>query len=263
MDLNDLHLLKASPVPLWSQIRAAILSKIVTKAWEPDTQLPAETAIANALDVSRATVRKALESLERDGLIIRTRGRGSFVAPGTTTEIGFPPLGFYQRMTARGHKVRSKVLYLEKTHPTVEEVEGLQLRADDYVLHLRRLRYLDGDPVLISSNHLVYELCQGIEDEDLSSGSLWARITRKTGLRVAGGIHTFEAVMPSAEEQTLLGISAQTPLLKGHGINYLADGTAFERSTVKIVGHRSFVRVRYSYVRRPPFLPEDEVEAVH
>lgn len=259
MDFNDVYLLRDSPVPLWSQIRSAILSKIVTEAVEPGAQLLPETTIADALGVSRATVRRAIQSLEQEGLITRTRGRGTFVAPAPTAEIGFPPLGFYQRMTASGHEVRSEVLHLETIQPTPKQVQKLRLCDDDAILHIRRLRYLDGDPVLISSNHLVHKLCPGMEDEDLRTGSLWARVARMTGRGIAGGIHTFKAVVPSQEERASLNISRGTALLRGQGINYLTDGTPFEQSTVNMVGNRSFVRVRYSYVGRPSLPVESEL----
>ena len=158
-------------------------------------------------------------------------------------------------MTGRGHSVRSKVLEAQVMQPTKEMLKDLNLHENEKVLHIRRLRYLNDRPAVLSDNFLVYDICKGLEDEDLSTGSLWARLEDRLGLKVAGGIHTFYAVLADEEEQQLLNIAPDVPLLMSVGTNYLTDGTVFERSRVKAPGNRGFLEVRY--ITRAISSPDD------
>jgi GntR family transcriptional regulator len=245
MDISDLQIEEASPVPLWYQLRNAMLSRIISGAWEPGSQLPTEEELCDALGISRSTVRPAVESLVRDGLVVRTRGKGSFVAMAPTTQIKFSPLGFYRTMTARGHTVHSRVLECRRMLATDDLIEELNLHGNEEILLIRRLRFADDHPVVLSSNYLLYDLCAGIEDEDLSTGSLWARLEERLGRKVAGGMHTFHAVLATSEERQLLQIPPDLPLLMSIGTNYLTDGTPFERAIVKVPGDRGLLEVRY------------------
>ena len=243
--VSNLSVDATSPVPLWYQLRNAMLGHIISGSWKPGSQLCAEEELSDQLGVSRATVRAAINSLVRDGLVVRTRGRGSFVAAAPATEIRLGPLGFYRTMTARGHAVHSKILDTRVVQATEDLIQNLNLHRNEQVLHIRRLRYLDSRPAVLSNNYLVYDLCQGLEDEDLSTGSLWARLEQRTGRQIAGGIHTFYAVLATEEEQGLLEIPPNVPLLMSVGTNYLTDGTPFEQSDVKVPGDRGFLEVRY------------------
>jgi GntR family transcriptional regulator len=235
---------KTCPVQLWYQLRSAVLSQIVSGAWKAGHQLPTEKQLCSMLGVSRSTVRAAIQSLVRDGLVVRSPGKGSFVAARPTTQITVPALGFHRTMTARGHTVRSQILELSILPVTKDLMEVLNLHKNAEILYVHRLRYLNDHPVALARNYVVYDLCRGIEEEDLSTGSLWAALEQRLGRKAAGGIHTFYAVLPTEEEKALLQLPAEIPLLMSAGTNYLEDGTAFERAEVKIPGDCGFLVVR-------------------
>jgi len=246
MEALLLQLDEASPVPLWYQIRNAMLSRIMSGTWEAGCCLPAETRISRSLGVSRATVRAAIDSLVTDGLVTRARGKGSFVTGAPAAQVRLSPLGFHRTMTSRGYRVRSQVLEVKLIEPPASMLCELSLQPGAQVLHVRRLRYLNDRPAVLSDNYLIYDLLRGIEKEDLSAGSLWARVERRLGLQVAGGIHTFHAVLATEEELRLLAIPPTVPLLTSVGTNYLTDGSAFEQSEVRVPGDRGLLEVRYT-----------------
>jgi GntR family transcriptional regulator len=245
MDATRFHVSEVSQVPMWCQLRNQMLSRVIRGEWSVGTQLPPETELAESLGVSRSTVRAAVEALVQDGLVVRMRGRGSFVTAAAATEVNLSPLGFYRTMTARGHVVRSCVLTAAVVDPTEELVNELNLLAGETILHIQRLRHVDGQPAVLSSNYLVHSLCRGIQDQDLTDVSLWELLEARLGRQVAGGFHSFRAVLATAEEQRLLAIGPQVPLLMSEGTNYLTDGTPLERSVVKVPGDRGLLKVRY------------------
>jgi GntR family transcriptional regulator len=236
---------KTCPVQLWYQLRSAMLSQIASGAWQAGHQLPTEKELCSLLEISRSTVRAAIQSLVRDGLVVRAPGKGSFVASRPTTQITVPPLGFHRTMTARGHTVRSQILELDILPATKDLMEVLNLHENAEILYVHRLRYLNDRPVALAKNYVVYDLCRGIEKADLSIGSLWAALEQRLGRQVAGGIHTFYAELPSEEEKRLLQLPANIPLLMSIGTNYLEDGTPFERAEVRIPGDYGFLVARH------------------
>ena len=242
---------KASPVQLWYQLRMAMLSQIATGHWKADHQLPTENELCKLLGISRSTVRSAVQSLVRDGLVVRSAGKGSFVASRPSTQIRVPPLGFHRAMTSRGFGVRSEILEVSIAPATKDLVQDLNLREAEEILHIRRLRYINDRPVVLARNYLIYSMCRGLEEEDLSAGSLWERLEHRLGRRIAGGIHTFYAILPTDEEQRLLQLPADVPLLMSAGTNYLEDGSPFERAEVKIPGDYGFVVARHVAPSRP------------
>ncbi len=236
---------KTCPVQLWYQLRTAMVSQIVSGAWQAGDQIPTEKQLCQALDISRSTVRKAFESLVRDGLVLRTPGKGTFVAARPTTHIRVPPLGFHRTMTGRGYTVRSKVLQIQVIQASKDLIEDLNLHQGAEILYIHRLRYLNDRPMVLSKNYLDYALCRGIENEDLSMGSLWAKLETMHGRQVAGGIHTFYAVLATDDERELLQLPDNVPMLMSVGVNYLNDGTPFERAEVKIPGDSGFLVARH------------------
>jgi GntR family transcriptional regulator len=236
---------EVSPVPMWCQLRNQMLSRVISGEWSVGTQLPPETELAESLGVSRSTVRAAVEALVQDGLVVRMRGRGSFVTAAAATEVNLSPLGFYRSMTARGHVVHSRVLTAGVIEPTEELINELDLPTGEKILHIQRLRHVDGQPAVLSNNYLVHSLSRGVQQEDLRDVSLWALLEARLGRQVAGGFHSFRAVLATEEEQRLLEIAPNVPLLMSEGTNYLTDGTPLERSVVKVPGDRGLLRVRY------------------
>ncbi|UCC75388.1 MAG: GntR family transcriptional regulator [Anaerolineales bacterium] len=246
---------KTCPVQLWYQLRTAMVSQIVSGAWQAGDQIPTEKQLCQALDVSRSTVRKAFESLVRDGFVLRTPGKGTFVAARPMTHIRVPPLGFHRTMTGRGYAVRSRVLQMQVISAPRDLIENLNLHQGAEILYIHRLRYLNDRPMVLSKNYLVHELCRGIENEDLRAGSLWAKLEAMLGRQVVGGIHTFYAVPATDDERELLQLPENVPMLMSVGINYLDDGTPFERAEVKITGDSGFLVARH--VAQSASLPVD------
>jgi GntR family transcriptional regulator len=148
-------------------------------------------------------------------------------------------------MTARGYTVRSEVLAWEVLTATKGLIDELNLRQSAQTLYVHRLRYLNDRPVALAKNYIVYDLCRDIEEADLSTGSLWAALEQRLGRKVAGGIHTFYAVLPTEEDKALLQLPTNIPVLMSIGTNYLEDGTAFEHAEVKIPGDCGFLVARH------------------
>src|SRR6187397_2344848 len=131
--------------PLYQQLQRAIREAIDNRLLSPDDALPAERQIAAELAISRITVRKAIDGLVEEGLLVRRQGSGNFVA--SRIEKNFAKLtSFSEDMRSRGLKPRSVWLNRAKGHVTPEEALTLRLGPGTPVYRFHRLRFADETP---------------------------------------------------------------------------------------------------------------------
>jgi GntR family transcriptional regulator len=190
---------------------------------KPEAPLPAERDLATDFDVSRITVRKALDALVADGLLVRRQGAGTFVAG--RVEKQFAKLSsFTEDMAARGRTVASR--WLAQTVATVSPDEsmtlGLSPGANVYRFH--RLRMADGVPMAIERSTIPGF---ALDSADAVADSLYAAL-EKAGNRPIRALQRLRAVLFDAEQAALLGIEAGAAGLFIERRGFLEDGRAIE-----------------------------------
>src|SRR5260370_26965890 len=154
--------------------------------------------------VSRTIVRKALDHLTQEGLLYRIQGKGTFVAPPKLRErFVQQAAGIYEDMASRGVTIRTQVLEQAVVPASKLVAPPLQLSVGSLVIKLVRLRFVEDEPLLISTTFLPYRLFPGLENEDLSHVSLYAVMREKYGVQLGHGTRLVEAV-PSTEEEAEL-----------------------------------------------------------
>lgn len=231
---------RASPVPLHVQLKQALRDQILGGAWAPGDLLPGENDLCQATGLSRTTVRQALSELTREGLLVRERGRGTFVAAPKLTERAAERLsGFFEDMVTLGYPPVSQVL---KQHviPASDQVAArLELRPGDEVVEIERLRMVNDEPVVLTTTTLPHRLCPGLETADLTQRSLYEFLETSCGLTLARGRRTIEAVSADARQAKLLGVAKGAPLVYLESVSYLDDGEPIEYYLAYHRGDRS------------------------
>lgn len=216
------------PVPYHAQVYDA-LERIITSQLKPGAQLPSEPRLCQLFGVSRTVIRQALEQLDRDGLIVRIMGKGTFVAePKIHQAIVGQLTGFYEHMVAQGYNPVSKVLQQECIEADAKIARSLKLKTGDPVILISRLRYVSDVPLQFVKTFLPYQLCAPVLHEDFTRQSLYAFLRNVCGLHIATGKRMIEAVLATEEEARLLEIDSGAPLLLLKSISYLENGTPLE-----------------------------------
>jgi GntR family transcriptional regulator len=186
-------------------------------------------------------VRQALQQLEFEGLVLRERGRGTFVAEPkiSSTSLVHSLMGFYEDMEKRGIEMVSDMLE-QSMQPAGQHVaEYLNVEAVTPVIKLHRLRSIEEEPIVLVTSYLPYELCPGVLSEDFTHQSLYIYLEETCGLKVARGRRRIEAVAANQIEAELLQISNGAPLIKMESVSYLQDGTPIEFFNGLFRGDRS------------------------
>jgi GntR family transcriptional regulator len=202
---------KSSPVPLYYQLFLRVQADIRAGLVRPGDLLGTEREIQERYDVSRATVRKALDELARNGHLVRITGRGTFVTdprpPLHTPHL----LSFTEEMERQGIVPGTDVLEFSRVPCPPQPQEALGCRENAQVLYLRRLRTGDGRPILLVDHFLAPAV--RLRRSDLGQ-SLYETLEQTLGIRLQEAYHTLRAGRAEQEEAGLLGIETGEPVLR-------------------------------------------------
>lgn len=209
--------------PLYQQLQRAIREAIELHALSPEDALPAERQIASDLSISRITVRKAIEGLVEEGLLVRRQGSGNFVTARIEKNLA-KLTSFSEDMRARGRVPTSE--WLKRAEGTVTPKEALTLRLSPGtpVFRLHRLRYADGAPMSLEYTTVVASCLPSIEAVD---NSLYEAL-QQVGCRPVRALQRLRALLLNAEQAKLLHAHVGDAGLLVERVGYLRDGQAVE-----------------------------------
>lgn len=200
-----------SSVPLYHQVRELILSDIHNGIVKNGEKLPSEIILAQKYGVSRITIRKALEALETDKIVIRKQGKGTFVATPETLCRCDNPIGFTKAWTLLGKTPATRVIKLELSVPPKEVRDFLGSKDDEPVICSKRLRFVDDHPVCIETNYYSHNL-NFVLSEDLN-GSLYDSLVGRHNLTLQYRSRILNLCRATREESELLQIEEGSPLI--------------------------------------------------
>lgn len=209
--------------PLYQQIKALITRSLQEGEWKPGELIPSEADLAARFGVSQGTVRKAIDELAADKLLMRRQGRGTFVATHHEEEVKFRFLrlvsdaepdrpGAMQRQFLACHRVRA----------SADVVRVLGIKGGDMVLEIRRILQLDGEPVVYEEIYLPGAAFRGLTAERLEEykGPLYALFESEFGTRMVRAEEKLRAVNADAAEAELLKVAPGTALLSVERLAY-------------------------------------------
>ena len=212
------------PSPLYSQIKDSLRAQIATGAYKPLDRIPSESELMQWFEVSRVTVRQALGDLEKEHLIFRVPGKGSFVArPRPFQELGRLQ-GFAEAMSTQGHHTWSRLLGIKSVGADAVVAERLQLAEGDAVTEVRRVRFLDNEPVSLDISYLLPALGQRLEREDLVHRDIFSILEHDYGLALAWADLDIDAAAATAPLAGPLLIDIGSPILRVERLTHTRDG---------------------------------------
>ncbi len=212
--------------PRYLQLKQAIEEAVHAGSVKPGAALPSEREIAARTGLSRVTVRKAVQDLVRDGLLVQRHGSGTFVAlrAGRVEQSLSNLTSFTEDMASRGIAVRSVWLDRGIYDPSPEEFIALGLSSNERVSRIARLRVGDGKPLAIERASLS---TSALADPSSVGTSLYAALER-TGMRPVRAIQRISAALLADRDADLLGVTGGSASLNIERTSYLATGKVVE-----------------------------------
>jgi GntR family transcriptional regulator len=222
---------RGSAIPYYLQVCETLRNQITSERWNAGDQIPGELALCKIFGVSRPVIRQAIACLIDEGLLVRHKGKGTYLAESKIREGLFQRQnGFHQDMVEQGFSLTSRVLKFEVTQANENVAYRLGLEPGSQVIEIARLRLVHNEPVALVTTFLPYDLCATLIQEDLSRQSLYAVLERCCGLVITHGRQTFKVTLAGTFEAHLLNIQSGAPLVALDKVSYLNDGRPVEYS---------------------------------
>jgi GntR family transcriptional regulator len=217
-----------SPKPAWVQIEEQLTDRIESGGLAAGERLPPERDLADALSVSRMTVRQALASLAARGLVERGVGRGTFVRKVGKVEHDLTRVaGFTAEVERQGLQAGARILEARQWPAPDHVADALGLEPGAPVIRLERVR-LGGDrPMTLEDTWVPAARFPGLLEQDLS-GSLYTLMRERYDLAPVSATERLEPVVARSYEAGALGVEEGSPLMLVERIAYAADGTPVE-----------------------------------
>lgn len=215
--------------PLYKQIKTLLLERIAAGEWPPGTFIPSESALASSYNVSVGTLRKALDELVNENVVIRRQGKGTAVATHDADRSLFRFFNIQRHDGERNLPV-SRVLKRERRKANDEERQALELEANAEVVHIRRIRELEGTPILLEDVVLDAMHFAGLESQpEILPNTLYQLYQQQFATTVAHADERLVAISAGAEEVAHLNVEPGEPLIEICRIARDYQGAPIER----------------------------------
>ena len=218
---NKVVLLESQP--LHSQIREIVRRRILDGTYASHTQMPSESQMMAAFDVSRITIRQALGDLQKEGLIFKVAGKGSFVAKPKAFQNLSTLQGFGEAMTPSGYETFSQVISMRQVKANETVARRLNLKPREAVYEIQRLRYLNREPISVDVSYFPLALGERLVQEDLATRDIFVILENDLGQQLTHADVQIEAISADESLSRQLRIAEASPLLRIERLTYAGD----------------------------------------
>ena len=213
----------ASPTfsPLYQQIKALITQSLQSGEWKPGELSPSEVELAGRFKVSQGTVRKAIDELAAENLVMRRQGKGTFVSTHHEARAHFR---FLRLVPDEGvpHYPESKFIEVKRVRAPADVARLMDLKSGDAVIFIKRVQYFDGVPTIVEELWLPGLIFKGLTAERLVEykGPMYGLFETEFGTRMIRASEQIRAVCADAGAAQLLNIDLGTPLLSSERVSF-------------------------------------------
>ena len=219
----------ASFSPLYRQIRQLIVQALERGEWKPGDSIPSEFELAKRFHVSQGTVRKAIDELASEHILIRRQGKGTFVATHHEPVVRFR---FLRLSPMEGDPVvaTSEIHWCRKVRASAESAKALDIRTGDALIYIRRLLRFGGKPTLVDDIYLPATLFKGLTmgllNED--KGPLYGLFESRFGVNMVRADERLRAVPAPDDVADLLDVAMGEPVLRVDRVSFTYGDRAVE-----------------------------------
>ncbi|HEX7683496.1 MAG TPA: GntR family transcriptional regulator [Trinickia sp.] len=230
------------PSPLYLQIADILRTRILQHAYRPNEQMPSESELMAAFDVSRITVRQALGNLQSEGLIFRIHGKGTFVSrPRAFQDLGSLQ-GFGTAMREKGYEAHSKVLSVRTIAPPKHVRDRIEHAGR--VTELRRLRYLNRSPISLDVSYLPSAVGVRVAKADLANRDVFAVLENDCQIALGHADLRMCAIVAPDDLYDVLGVQEGAPILFIERVIHTSTGAPLEYEELYYRGDAFQFKVR-------------------
>jgi GntR family transcriptional regulator len=218
--------------PLYQQIKGLILQSLQSGEWKPGEAIPSELDLAARFRVSQGTVRKAIDDLAAENLVIRRQGKGTFVATHAEHQVQYR---FLRLLPDSGDAsvegpAERHIIDCKQVRAPADVARTLGLRTGEAVIQARRVLSFQGIPTILEDIWLSGQAFKGLSAAHMANypGPTYAMLELDFGVRMVRAEEKIRAVLPDPEQATLLQVTPATPLLSVERLAYTYNDVPME-----------------------------------
>lgn len=207
--------------PLYQQIKALITQSLQSGEWKPGELIPSEVELANRFKVSQGTVRKAIDELSAENLVVRRQGKGTFVATHHEARSQFRFLRLMPD-TGEAHYPDNRIIEVKRLRAPAEVARQLDIKSGDSVIFIKRIQSFEGVPTILEELWLPGVIFKGLTAERLIEykGPMYGLFESEFGTHMIHAAEKIRAVPAEPEVAELLEVALGTPLLSVERVSF-------------------------------------------
>ncbi len=222
------NLVQFSPVPLYSQLKELLRAKILDGSYSSHSQMPSESELGKTYKVSRITVRQALNDLQKEGLIFKIHGKGTFVAKPKAFQNVSKLQGLAEAMSQMGYEVINQLRSFKFVAANVQIAERLKMTEGTQVAEIKRVRLINREPVSLEITYVPQSLGEQLAKADLVTRDIFLIIENDCGIALGHADLAIDAVLAEAELTQALKVEEGAPIMRIERLTHAADGTPID-----------------------------------
>jgi len=247
MGFIDQKIDKNTPIPLYFQLKQIILKMIEAGELAPEDSIPTEFELVSMFELSRTTVRQAIIELVQDGYLYRVKGKGTFVSKPKISQDFMQKLESFEDQMKRigvtpSTKVKNlKVLNGNTVHHSI--LDGLNLKEEDQVIYLERLRFANDQPIVIVKTYLPM-ICLNILTTNMEEVGLYSTLSASANTKIVEVERQVEAILSEPYESELLEIPKHSAVQLTTTVGFNAYHAPIEYSIAHYRGDKNKFTVK-------------------
>lgn len=222
------ELIPLSPVPLYSQLKEILRTRILDGSYPPLSRMPSEAELGKAFDVSRITVRQALGDLQKEGLIFKIHGKGTFVAKPKAFQNVSTLQGLGESMSQRGYEVINRLRSFRVVPADAQVAARLQVTEGENVVQIKRARLVNRELVSLEITYLPEAIGLRLEKADLVSRDIFLILENDCALPLGHADLAIDAILADAELAHALDVEEGSPVMRIERLTHTADGAPLD-----------------------------------
>ncbi|MED5609123.1 GntR family transcriptional regulator [Pseudomonas sp. JH-2] len=245
------ELLPLSPIPLYSQLKELLRTRILDGSYPPLSRMPSEAELGKAYAVSRITVRQALGDLQKEGLIFKIHGKGTFVAKPKAFQNVSTLQGLAESMGQRGYEVINRLRSFRFVPADAQVAARLQVAEGDTVAQIKRARLVNRELVSLEVTYLPEAIGRRLEKADLVTRDIFLILENDCAQPLGHADLAIDAILADAELAAALEVEEGSPVMRIERLTHTADGQPLDYEHLYYRGDAFQYRLRIDRHKGP------------
>jgi|TARA_B110000037_G_scaffold33028_1_gene39833 GntR family transcriptional regulator len=215
--------------PLYMQVKKRITESLVNAEWSPGQSIPSEMELAKKYNVSQGTVRKAIDDLASDKILIRRQGKGTFVSTHNEEHIQLRFLRLTEK-SGKKEKLENKLISFDKEKAGIQIANSLGINSSSTLITIKRLLIFNGRPLILDLIKIPATYFRGLTSEKIieRNGSMYRMYEADFGIQMLHADEKIKAVQSNKESSLLLDVTEGFPLLSVERLSYTYENKPME-----------------------------------